>query len=699
MANTISTYEVFQPAVNSSYNSNTGVVSLDLTSSTHEYILYDPTLSSVNAMKPGERVFQNTVHYPGGSATPATIAISAGNTTATVSGANLTAVFLQGDTPEYIVAVSNNHGGSGRMYTDVRRVVSVVSNAILIVDQPFTITNAAAFFMKTVVGEVVPTPREMRMASASLVDNTTSDKVLLVLRNSNANTSVRFVNNSIEGIGVSVSGTGYSNADYLVLRGFETVASLVLGGYPAYANIRTDASGNVTAIYPTNTGAGFPNSSFIAGANIVVVNSTSNNITSNTSAGSGLELSVNVGSTIKSEHYQRTFGTAIEHGGMFAATEVLDLKVTSILPDIQVQQPAGTVYDLSVAIPYYVSPNASPSVGFATRSMNAAGNAVFGILNRAINSIRPSWGTFPDSSTPVMPSRSNQMVIPDDATGAVSTVPPAAARVSVRQAAASDFSSVRVRAENSKLEFSRYLINNSYAGEHGNHGNALARHITTKLTFDRPAEDLKVFLSAYRPANTDIKVYARFHTSEDVEAFDDKDWTLLECTQGNDVFSSNTSRNDYREYAYDIPQFPNTDLLVSGTVTLEAGNTIVLGVGTALDNGVSGFETGDLVLAYDPLFPNTNHVVLAVDSVANGSQMTVHTAPTINASGYKAARIRTYSQQAFRNIQNDNVVRYYSTSLSEHDTYDTLQLKLVMLSEVDNLIPRIDDIRAIGVSV
>ena len=42
------------------------------------------------------------------------------------------------------------------------------------------------------------------------------------------------------------------------------------------------------------------------------------------------------------------------------------------------------------------------------------------------------------------------------------------------------------------------------------------------------AEDLLVFLTAYRPANTDIKVFARIHNSDDPEAFDDKDWTMLE---------------------------------------------------------------------------------------------------------------------------------------------------------------------------
>jgi len=58
-----------------------------------------------------------------------------------------------------------------------------------------------------------------------------------------------------------------------------------------------------------------------------------------------------------------------------------------------------------------------------------------------------------------------------------------------------------------------------------------------------------------------------------------------------------------------------------------------------------------------------------------------------------------YKHQAFNNIMNDNVVRYYNSSMMEFDAYNNMQVKVVMLSSVPNKIPRIDDIRAVRVSI
>jgi hypothetical protein len=69
-----------------------------------------------------------------------------------------------------------------------------------------------------------------------------------------------------------------------------------------------------------------------------------------------------------------------------------------------------------------------------------------------------------------------------------------------------------------------------------------------------------------------------------------------------------------------------------------------------------------------------------------------------------------YPKQAFNNQLNQNVVRYYTSSMIEYDTYDSFQLKVVLLADLDQVstyegansiptnIPRVDDIRAVGVT-
>jgi hypothetical protein len=53
---------------------------------------------------------------------------------------------------------------------------------------------------------------------------------------------------------------------------------------------------------------------------------------------------------------------------------------------------------------------------------------------------------------------------------------------------------------------------------------------------------------------------------------------------------------------------------------------------------------------------------------------------------------------AFINPQNGNIVRYYSQDLTEYDTFDTMQIKVDLLSDNVSVSPRINNIRALGVS-
>ena len=68
-----------------------------------------------------------------------------------------------------------------------------------------------------------------------------------------------------------------------------------------------------------------------------------------------------------------------------------------------------------------------------------------------------------------------------------------------------------------------------------NGGNAKTRYISRRVTlkdgFD--AQDLKVFMNAYKPKDTDIKVYFRVHNAEDPEDFEDKPYVLF--TQETDA--------------------------------------------------------------------------------------------------------------------------------------------------------------------
>ena len=103
------------------------------------------------------------------------------------------------------------------------------------------------------------------------------------------------------------------------------------------------------------------------------------------------------------------------------------------------------------------------------------------------------------------------------------------------------------------------IINNTSTDEHKDAGSADVRFMTKKISLDdgQEAEDLKVFLTAYKPRNTGISVYARVHNHEDPQALSDKDFTPLTQITASTKYSDTLNEDDYVEYEYGFSA--NTD--------------------------------------------------------------------------------------------------------------------------------------------
>ena len=99
------------------------------------------------------------------------------------------------------------------------------------------------------------------------------------------------------------------------------------------------------------------------------------------------------------------------------------------------------------------------------------------------------------------------------------------------------------------------IINNDNTGETGNYGNAQARYITKKIVLadGQEAEDLKVYLSAYKPGSTEIDVYARIQNPEDSDEFRDKHYTKLNQLSPANTISSVVNKNNFVELEYGFP--------------------------------------------------------------------------------------------------------------------------------------------------
>lgn len=250
--------------------------------------------------------------------------------------------------------------------------------------------------------------------------------------------------------------------------------------------------------------------------------------------------------------------------------------------------------------------------------------------------------------------------------------------------------------DNMDLYVSRYEVSNNYSGEYNATGNAISKYISKRVVLadGQDAEDLRVYLTAYKPANTDILVYAKMISNADPEPFDDKNWTKLELITDTNLLSSSSNRDDVKEFEYKIPYY-QTGVAAAGLYTTALGNNVVVGVGATVNTEIS---VNDLVKIYQPTFPN-NHIISIV-TAANTSSITIADSVSNTSMVTTGLQIEKISEKnsGFINIQNGNVVRYYNSSYSAYDGYKNFAIKIVLLSDRDYIVPHVNNMRAIALS-
>lgn len=656
--------------------SNSTVQEYEIPMSAYEYISFDENESSKAEFTGGQLAFQNTFHFPGGWASGnswMTFDVARGNNHITANseypnGASFSweDIFSDNNGRRYIVIQNPAH-----TKTNVRRIRAIVSNTVAELVEPPTFTTAQAKIM------VTPTGLLSHFQKESVFDKEDS---MVFLSKSTANSTVRFVNNSIETANIDVGGTGFSNDEVLYITGYEELSGVVEGGYPAIANLVTNSTGGITGIHFSNIGCGFVNASAIE---YVFANSSQiGNVASNTANGTGATISVTTGATIKTEYGNNVFKNTVP----------INLDIGEFTPFHRVFAPPGVTYSTTFKTNYYKETSANTLSGYAYYIKSPATEAPL-----RLNTINR---TQQYSKTPVLMSKSNEFNVKYTNGNVNDRIPNTAATysnsalIALRWNYSSDYTTFVTGRPS--LQFTKYIINNDATNEHTDSGNAKARHISKIIPFDRAAEDLRLYLTAYKPANTDIKAYARLYNSEDSEAFDQKNWTELELIDGTSIVSSSTDENDYIELTYGIYNIPKDRTKLDGTIEIANNSATISGVGTDFSTDLAA---GDLVYMYQPLFPD-NYMIASVVSVANTTSMDVDVTTTNNSiisDGMFIEKV-TYPRQAFINPLNDNIVRYYNQNFQSFDGYDSLAIKLVYLSDTLHKVPRVDDVRGIGVS-
>ena len=114
------------------------------------------------------------------------------------------------------------------------------------------------------------------------------------------------------------------------------------------------------------------------------------------------------------------------------------------------------------------------------------------------------------------------------------------------------------------------LIINEASPSGGKMGN---KYISKSVLLTQEAEDLVVYLTAYRPANTEIYVFCKLLNREDSESLDNKYWSLMEEVTPK-PYSSKVDLSDNKELQYIISS--GTDATLTPTAFLNANNSSIV---------------------------------------------------------------------------------------------------------------------------
>ena len=242
-------------------------------------------------------------------------------------------------------------------------------------------------------------------------------------------------------------------------------------------------------------------------------------------------------------------------------------------------------------------------------------------------------------------------------------------------------------------------------------GTAKARYISKKVVLadGQEAEDIKLFIAAYKPAGTEMYVFAKFWNGADPESFDSKQWTQLSTP--NSLISNKSNTNDFIEYQYGLsiktPSIINITANSYGfsnstdTIVVDNVANSIFQVGDRIYYGVP-----DTFIPIAPLVGNSyyfvsfaNDISIALSSVPGGANVNIVDDRQTSIGEIHSLRDdKATDYTAFLNSDNENILRYYNRDGSIFDTYKAYAIKIVLLSSDSSVVPRLQDYRTVAVS-
>lgn len=309
--------------------------------------------------------------------------------------------------------------------------------------------------------------------------------------------------------------------------------------------------------------------------------------------------------------------------------------------------------------------------GYITTYSNTNGNFVIGDTVQQANSTVTSSGT-------VFFSNSSVLYITNVSSSNASSV--------------AEFDIANTTIYNASLAVNTTISSITSFDEIGNSYSSATRYISKNVVLaeQQDAEDLVCYLTAYRPAGTDLKVYGKVLSGADSDALQSKDWSAMVETTSSALVSSLVNTEDFVELIYELP----TSLgIIASSATVNTTSA------TVNVSSSSAFSAGEFIYVTDNTTGKIN--VREIVAVTNSTLLTVSSNLSITSSNAAVGKIPGLQSQSgvFKYAASSGVSRYITAGDAVFDTFKTFSIKIVLVSNNFHIVPRMSDMRCLALQV
>jgi hypothetical protein len=224
-----------------------------------------------------------------------------------------------------------------------------------------------------------------------------------------------------------------------------------------------------------------------------------------------------------------------------------------------------------------------------------------------------------------------------------------------------------------------------------------SRYISKSVILEegQDAEDLRCYLTAYRPAGTNLRVYVKIKNNNDPSNFSNRNWTAMISTSDSLnaplLLSSSSNKNDFVELEY---EFPRSKELYGSDCTCDSTDIITL---PSTENILN---TTRLYIK-DNTPDSLNFNVTRVKKVLSSTEVQLRYPVTFSSSNCAVGRIRwlNHVYSPFIYTENNNIVRYMDQNGVVHDGFKQFAIKIVPISNTSYNYPRVHDMRALALQI